>query len=189
MRSLVDPEVEVGYNEAQRLDGEGDGSLRLEAEGNYSTRMETEEETPPEVEVEEEIIPRMETGEQQVHGQSIEEGNATRMDSEYEETLRLEVEEEAAPRLEGEEVVALCQNTAKTHKKAYIDDLTLLEKISLQDLEKEVRIIGPPQFHGRFHLELPPPKVHPSTPASRFSRVYNPKPYDPKFQENEVHTL
>ena len=100
----------------------------------------------------------METEEQQVYGYSIEEVNDTRMDSDYEETLRLEVEEEAAPRLEGEEVVPLCQNTAKTHKKAYIDDLTLLEKISLQDLKKEVRIIGPPQFHGRFHLELPPQK-------------------------------
>ena len=155
VRSLAEPEAEVGHNDAQRPDGERDSSSGLEPEGNYSPRM---EEDPPEAEAEEEGLSRMDTEEHQVHGLGIEEMNATRMYSEDEETPRLEVEEEAAPRLEGEEVAPLCQNTAKTHKKAYIDDLTLLEKISLQDLEKEVRIIGPPQFHGRFHLELPPQK-------------------------------
>jgi hypothetical protein len=33
--------------------------------------------------------------------------------------------------------------------------LTLLEKISLSNLVDKERIIGPPPFHGRFHLELP----------------------------------
>ena len=49
----------------------------------------------------------------------------------------------------------LCHNTAKTHKKAYIDDLTLLEKISLSDLEIQEPIVGPPPHHGRFHPGLP----------------------------------
>ena len=49
----------------------------------------------------------------------------------------------------------LCYNKKKTHKKAFIDDLTLLEKISLKDLEVKDRIIGPPSFHDRFHLTLP----------------------------------
>ena len=117
--------VEVGQHDTQRLDGEGESSSGLEAEGNYSPRMETEEEDPTEAEVEEESRQRRET----------EKRNATRIDSGDEETQRLEVEEEAAPRLEGEEVAPLCQNTAKTHNKAYIDNLTLLEKISLQDLD------------------------------------------------------
>ena len=52
----------------------------------------------------------------------------------------------------------LCHNKEKMHKKAFIDDLTLLEKISLSDLEIEERIIGPPNYHGRFHLALPPQK-------------------------------
>jgi hypothetical protein len=42
------------------------------------------------------------------------------------------------------------------NKESYIDDLTLLEKISLSDLVEKPRIIGPPPFHGRFHLTLPP---------------------------------
>ena len=40
------------------------------------------------------------------------------------------------------------------HKKAYIDDLTLLENISLSKLIPKTRIIGPPNFHDRFHLKL-----------------------------------
>ena len=48
----------------------------------------------------------------------------------------------------------LCHNKEKMHKKAFIDDPTLVEKISLSDLEKEERIIGPPNYHGRFHLAL-----------------------------------
>ena len=52
----------------------------------------------------------------------------------------------------------LCHNTEKTYTKPYIDNLTLLEKISLSNLEKKVRIIGPPPFHGCFHLEMPKQK-------------------------------
>jgi hypothetical protein len=44
------------------------------------------------------------------------------------------------------------------NKESYIDDLTLLEKISLSNLVPKERIIGPPPYHGRFHLELPAQK-------------------------------
>ena len=57
---------------------------------------------------------------------------------------------------------AFCQSaTAKPNytKKSYIDDLTLLEKISLSDLIQKKRIIGPLDFHDRFNLELPPSKA------------------------------
>ena len=36
-----------------------------------------------------------------------------------------------------------CHNTTDTHKKACIDDLMLLEKISLSNQEEQERIIGP----------------------------------------------
>ena len=51
-----------------------------------------------------------------------------------------------------------CHNQSKLHKKSFIDDLTLLEKISLANLEIKDRIIGPPTYHDRFHLTLPPQK-------------------------------
>jgi hypothetical protein len=49
----------------------------------------------------------------------------------------------------------LCHNSENMNKEAYIDDLTLLEKISLSSLVDKPRIIGPPPYHGRFHLALP----------------------------------
>ena len=37
-------------------------------------------------------------------------------------------------------------------------DLTLLEKVSLSDLQQKKRIIGPLDFNNRFNLALPPEK-------------------------------
>jgi hypothetical protein len=66
----------------------------------------------------------------------------------------VEGEQDPAHRMEPKNL-PLCHNKAKTHKKAFIDDLTLLEKISLSNLEIQEPIVGPPPFHGRFHLGLP----------------------------------
>ena len=57
----------------------------------------------------------------------------------------------------GQNVMLLppCHQRNKLNKEAYIDDLTMLEKISLLDLVEKERIIGPPDFHDRFHLTLP----------------------------------
>lgn len=49
----------------------------------------------------------------------------------------------------------LYNNKSKHHKKSYIDDLTLLEKILLSDLEVKEGAIGPPNYHYIFHLMLP----------------------------------
>ena len=49
----------------------------------------------------------------------------------------------------------LCHSQTKLHKKSYVDDLTLLEKISLSTLQSKPRIFGPLNFHDRFGLELP----------------------------------
>ena len=45
---------------------------------------------------------------------------------------------------------------SKLNKEAYINDLTMLEKICLLDLVEKNPIIGPLDFHDRFHLTLPP---------------------------------
>ena len=50
----------------------------------------------------------------------------------------------------------LCHSQDKLNKKSFVDDLTLLERISLSKLETKERIIGPLNFHDRFSLYLPP---------------------------------
>ena len=55
-----------------------------------------------------------------------------------------------------ENSVPLCHSKEKLHKKSYVDDLTLLEKISLSKLVPKERIVGPPDWHDRFHLAMPP---------------------------------
>ena len=49
----------------------------------------------------------------------------------------------------------ICNQQSKLHKKSFIDDLTLLEKISLSNLVKKSKIIGPFNFHDRFNLTMP----------------------------------
>ena len=53
-------------------------------------------------------------------------------------------------------VLPPCHQKSILNKEAYIDDLTMLEKICLLDLVEKDPIIGPPDFHDRFHLTLPP---------------------------------
>ena len=61
-------------------------------------------------------------------------------------------------REEGEEEQQPCTKKSKLNKEAYIDDLTMLEKISLSDLVVKERQIGPHSYHDRFNLTLPPHK-------------------------------
>ena len=53
-------------------------------------------------------------------------------------------------------LLPLCHSQDKLNKKSFVDDLTLLEKISLSKLQTKERIIGPLNFHDRFSLFLPP---------------------------------
>ena len=56
----------------------------------------------------------------------------------------LEGGEESAARMEKDEPPPPpCHSASKLHKKSFIDDLTLLEKISLSYLIEKNRIIGP----------------------------------------------
>ena len=52
---------------------------------------------------------------------------------------------ELTPNLVGP--VPLCHQKENMHKKLFIDDLTLLEKIYLSKLIRKVPIIGPPNWH------------------------------------------
>ena len=70
---------------------------------------------------------------------------ATRMDG---QTDGLEEEPNLTQGMETSPKAPPCHNTTTTHKKSYIDDLTLLEKISLSRLRLEERIIGPVPYHG-----------------------------------------
>jgi hypothetical protein len=62
------------------------------------------------------------------------------------------------PREYQDSEIPLCHQKQNLHKKAYIDDLTLLEKISLAKLIEKERIIGPLDWHDRFNLTMPPSK-------------------------------
>ena len=44
----------------------------------------------------------------------------------------------------------------KLHKNSYIDNLTLLEKISMKILRQKDKLIGPLDFHDRHNLTIPP---------------------------------
>ena len=51
-----------------------------------------------------------------------------------------------------------CHDRNKLHKKSFIDDLTLLERISLSNLVRKEAIVGPLDWHDHFQLTLPADK-------------------------------
>jgi hypothetical protein len=53
-------------------------------------------------------------------------------------------------------ILPACHKKTRIHKKSFIDDLTMLEKVSLSKLKEKPRIIGPLNFHDRFNLTLAP---------------------------------
>ena len=77
-------------------------------------------------EEEEEVAIRMER----------EEESATRLEGEDESAARLVGGQESANKLDDQEEPPLCHKTSMLHKKSFVGDLTLLEKISLKDLQK-----------------------------------------------------
>ena len=75
------------------------------------------------------------------------------------ETISLEEERIPAPGMEDQNYPSRpCHDKSKLHKKSFIDDLTLLEKISLSNLVRKEKIIGPLNYHDRFNLTLPSQK-------------------------------
>ena len=109
---------------------------RMEARGEVAQEGEDDEETTPRVE------------DHTVSSQ--------RLDGQDEDIPGLEDQVEAAP---GMEELPLCHQTEKTHKKSFVDDLTLLEKIYLNNLVQGEAFIGPPSYNGRFKLAMPPEKM------------------------------
>ena len=51
-----------------------------------------------------------------------------------------------------------CQNQDKLHKKSYVEDLTLIDKISPSDQLQNKRLLGPLDYHHRLNLTLTPEK-------------------------------
>ena len=60
--------------------------------------------------------------------------------------------------LDDQEEPPLCHKTSRLHKKSFVDDLTLLEKILLSHLIEKERIVGPLNYHDRFNPMLPQEK-------------------------------
>ena len=118
----------------------------VEDESNTASRMEGDKEPDP-------------TPKELASGLKEECTTASRLENETDSSSRLEVETESSPWMEGDPAhkLPLCYNKDKTHKKSFVDDLTLLEKISLKSLVKDTPIIGPQPYHGRFNL------IHPKT--------------------------
>ena len=132
----TEPELEVETISAPSMEAETESGLDKERtssswmEGEKEPQL--EEETPPAPWMESE--PAMDPG---LIG---------------ERTAAPGMEERTEPQLQ------LCNQTDKTHKKSFVDDLTLLEKISLKSLLEDKQIIGPQPYHGRFNLTHPPSK-------------------------------
>ena len=71
-----------------------------------------------------------------------------------------------------------CHNKKKLHEKSFIDDLTLLEKISLSNLIRKETIIGPLDWHDRFKLSLPAEKSilqHQLVDLKEFTKLHHMK--------------
>ena len=77
--------------------------------------------------------------------QLMESGEAVpRMEGRVEPASRMDVQQEDSREVEK---LPPCHKTENTHKKSFIDDLTLLEKINLNNLIQEEAFIGPPSYH------------------------------------------
>ena len=96
--------------------------------------------SPSEVDVEDETSTGME-------GEDIAGPNSSKTRMEPEDTLGPSISQNPSS-------LPICNQQSKLHKKSFIDDLTLLEKISLSNLVEENTIIGPLNFHGRFNLTM-----------------------------------
>ena len=123
-----------------------ESSSRLEAELENSSRLEAELENYSRLEAELKNYSRLEVEKERHHRMEEENKNSHRMESKQRTHKK---EDNQHP---------LCTVKEKLHKKAFVDDLTLLERISLKDLEMKERIIGPLNYHDRHNLTMPPHK-------------------------------
>jgi hypothetical protein len=129
---------------APRMDMRNNDTTSLEVGNNSSSRVDDDNDSSMVLNGEDKSAPRLEVTQQS----SIE------MEVENEPTTGLEVEIYPSIRHEAP-ILPLCHQQSKLHKKSFIDDLTLLEKISLSNLIEKNRIIGPLNFHDRFNLTMP----------------------------------
>ena len=127
-----------------RMDTRNSATSRLEVGSNSSSRMDDKDESctsPNEVEGQDESTTGME-------GEDIAGLNSSKTRMEPEDTLGPSIRQKPPS-------LPICNQQTKLHKKSFIDDLTLLEKISLSNLVEKNKIIGPFNFHDRFNLTMP----------------------------------
>ena len=164
--------LEEGPESATGLEGVKEPSTWQEDGKEVSCRperLEEGEESTIQSEYVEEVVDLVEE-EVDVATRRMEETEApARLEDGEEPTTWMEEEEASAPGLDdvdesptvevhsSEPVNWLppCHSASKLHKKSFIDDLTLLEKVSLSQLIEKKRIIGPLNYHDRFNLTLP----------------------------------
>ena len=147
----MEEEVEV----ATRRKEETEAPTRLEDGDEPTTWMEEEEASAPGCKNVEESINQMEDDVKAVAGSEDGEEPATRL--EHGRGLE-DVEESPTTKEHCREPVNWpppCHSASKLHRKSFIDDLTLLEKVYLSQLIEKKRIIGPLDYHDRFNLTLP----------------------------------
>ena len=164
----------------QRMETGNRATIRLAVGDNSASRLEDKEEPtsipnevvecPPRSEVTMESPMEVEGEKQSTIGMEAEDRSSpdksrTRLEATRRENLSDQLEEEEIlittrhqmdPSI-GQQIPLspLCHQKSKLHKKSFIDDLTLLEKISLSNLIEKKRIIGPLNYHDRFNLTLP----------------------------------
>ena len=106
------------------------GTTSLEVVNNCSSSVDDDNDSSMVPNGEDESAPRLEVAQQ----------SSSEMEGENESTTGLEVEIDPSIRQEAP-LLPLCHQQSKLHKKSFIDDLTLLEKISLSNLIVKNRII------------------------------------------------
>ena len=126
------------------MDMRNKGTTSLEVVNNCSSSVDDDNDSSMVPNGEDESAPRLEVAQQ----------SSSEMEGENESTTGLEVEIDPSIRQEAP-LLPLCHQQSKLHKKSFIDDLTLLEKISLSNLIVKNRIIGPLNYHDRFNLTMP----------------------------------
>ena len=161
------PRLEEDLNYSHWMENEMDNFSQLEVEENNSSRMEGEDLNSCLVEVEKDTANNLEAGiespsrpeviSEDAQKLEVDKKSSTGMEAQNESQNELELWKDSSCWMEDESISTRnqevvrpppCTVKEKLHKKSFVDDLTLLERISLKDLEKKNTIIGPLNYHN-----------------------------------------
>ena len=150
--------MEVENRNNPKLEGQTDAAPGMEVETRNNPGLESQTDAALRMEVETRNNPRLECQKDAATGREVETRANTELESQTDAAHGMEDRTTSTPRMEGSTgpKLPLCHARNKTHKKLFVDDLTLLEKISLSSLIEDKPFIGPQPYHGRFNLTQPP---------------------------------